>query len=82
MNRRGVFGALLLAIALFGVSAFGQEFRGRIQGTVLDSSQAAIVGATVTIVNTGTGVAATRLSNEAGHYLFDLVDPGTYNFSV
>jgi hypothetical protein len=73
---------LFLSATVLAAGLFGQEFRGRIQGTVVDTSQAAIVGATVRILNAGTGVVTTRLTNEAGHYLFDLVDPGTYTFSV
>ena len=63
-------------------TVLGQEYRGRIQGTVLDSSQAAIVGATVNLLNLKTNIAAVRLTNEAGRYLFDLVEPGTYKFTV
>ena len=73
---------LFMAAGLLAAGLFGQEYRGRIQGTVTDTSQAAIVGATVTIVNTGTGVAATRQTSDVGHYLFDLVEPGTYTLNV
>jgi hypothetical protein len=72
---------LLAALLLAGVSS-AQEFRGRIQGNVSDTSQAAVAGATVTIVNTGTDVATKRQTNEYGHYLFDLVVPGTYTVSM
>ena len=74
--------AVLLLPALLAVSSFAQEFRGRIQGIVIDTSQAAVVGATVTIVNAGTGVAANRQTNDTGHYLFDLVEPGAYSVAV
>jgi hypothetical protein len=67
---------------LIAASSLAQEFRGRIQGTVTDTSQAAISGAAVTIVNTRTGVATKRQTNETGHYLFDLVEPGAYSVSV
>ena len=73
---------LPLLAAWFAAASFAQEFRGRIQGTVTDTSQAAVAGATVTIVNTGTGVITNRQTNETGHYLFDLVEPGTYNVSA
>jgi hypothetical protein len=74
--------ALFLSAALLAANAFGQEFRGRIQGTVTDTSQASIAGANVTIVNAGTGVATNRQTNETGHYLFDLVEPGTYSVAI
>jgi len=65
---------LLLLAAFLAAGLCAQEFRGRIQGTVVDTSQGAVVGATVTIRNVNTGVATVRQTNEAGHYLFDLVD--------
>jgi Carboxypeptidase regulatory-like domain len=71
----------LLAV-LFAYNSGAQEYRGRIQGTVMDSSRAAVAGATVTLNNTRTGVPSTRQTNESGHYLFDLVEPGTYNLVV
>ena len=73
---------LLLLAALLAAGLYAQEFRGRIQGNVLDSSQAAIVGATVTLLNVGTGVSATRQTSELGHYLFDMANPGTYTVTV
>ena len=73
---------VFLSAGLLAANAFAQEFRGRIQGTVTDTSQASIAGANVTIVNAGTGVATNRQSNESGHYLFDLVEPGTYSVAI
>ena len=68
-----VIGLLMLAPI-----AAAQEYRGRVQGTVTDQSQAALPGATVTLTNTATGVAVTRPTNAEGRYIFDFVDPGTY----
>lgn len=59
-----------------------QEYRGRIQGAVTDSTEAAVAGATVTLANVETGVIMTRQTNELGRYLFDLVLPGTYKVTV
>jgi hypothetical protein len=58
-----------------------QDYRGRLQGIVTDASEAAVVGATVTLRNNGTGVTTTRLSGDTGAYLFDNVEPGTYTVS-
>jgi hypothetical protein len=68
--------------ALFTGTSQAQDYRGRIQGTISDSSQAVIAGASVTLLNVNTGTAATRSANETGHYLFDLVEPGTYRVTV
>ena len=74
--------ALFPVLALLCVSLHAQDYRGRIQGTVLDTSQAAVVGATVTLANVKTGVSAMRTTGETGRYLFDLVEPGTYTLTV
>jgi hypothetical protein len=66
----------------YGISSFAQEYRGRVQGSVLDTTQAPIAGAAVTLANVQTGVASTRLTNETGRYIFDLVLPGTYTVTV
>jgi hypothetical protein len=72
---------LLLAAALVAGNVSGQEYRGRIQGLVTDTSHAAIAGATVTLNNIKTGIPSVRQTNEGGHYLFDLVQPGDYTVS-
>ena len=68
--------------AVLAAGLYAQEYRGRIQGNVVDSSQAVVAGATVTLLNVKTGVPAVRQTNESGHYLFDLVEPGTYSVAV
>ncbi len=62
--------------------AQAQDYRGRVQGVVTDSSEAAIAGATVTLANVNTGVRAVRQTNETGNYRFDYVDSGMYTVSV
>jgi len=77
--RWAFLSACLLSWSGFNASiALAQEFRGRVQGTVMDPSQAVIVGATVTLTNVNTGVSTTRQTDQTGRYLFDLVLPGTY----
>ncbi len=71
--------SLLLLLAL---AAFGQSYRGRVQGVITDQSQAVIGGATVTLLNVATGVQAARQSSDTGLFLFDLVDPGGYTLTV
>jgi hypothetical protein len=75
---RAAWATLLLA----AVSLSAQEYRGRVQGSVTDTSEAAIAGATVTLTNVQTGVSSTRETNETGRYIFDLVLPGTYTVAV
>ena len=71
-----------ILLVLLSGTVFGQEYRGRIQGQVTDSSKAAIPGATINLLNLKTNINTVRQSNEVGHYLFDLVDPGTYRLTV
>jgi hypothetical protein len=49
---------------------------------VTDPTSARIAGAAVTLTNTGTGVSDRRTTDETGHYLFDLVQPGTYTVEI
>jgi len=65
----------------FGVS-FAQDYRGRVQGLVTDSSQAVIIGAKVTLINVNTGVSVVKESGDQGLYRFDFVDPGTYKLEA
>ena len=59
-------------------AALGQEYRARVQGTVADSTEAVVAGAQVRLRNTNTGVEAVKHSNQNGQFLFDFVEPGTY----
>ena len=72
----------LAMVFLFCLIASGQEYRGRVQGTVTDPSHAAIVGATVTLTNVNTGVQTVRQTDETGFYRFDFVQPGLYTVTV
>ncbi|MFN7925928.1 MAG: TonB-dependent receptor [Bryobacteraceae bacterium] len=72
-----------LALALLLTSsAWTQDYRGRVQGVVTDSSNAAIPQATVTLTNSNTRTATVRTTGERGQYLFDFVEPGTYSVTA
>ncbi len=62
--------------------ALAQDYRARVQGTVVDASQAALPGATVTLINDATAVSVTRVADGEGRYLFDFVDPGMYTITA
>jgi hypothetical protein len=55
---------------------------GSIQGTVVDSSGAALPGATVTATNAATGVVTTRETSTAGVYALSPLPPGEYRVSI
>ncbi|MGH9659827.1 MAG: TonB-dependent receptor domain-containing protein, partial [Bryobacteraceae bacterium] len=72
----------VMLLAVFAIAVQAQEYRGRVQGSVTDTTQSVVAGATVTLANVQTGVSSTRQTNEQGRYLFDLVLPGTYTVTV
>ncbi|HVB33093.1 MAG TPA: TonB-dependent receptor [Patescibacteria group bacterium] len=76
----GLWVAFLFSIA--GISALAQISSGTILGTVLDPSSAAIPGATVTILNTQTGLTRTATTDAHGAYRFPSVPTGVYTVKV
>jgi len=82
MNRS--FSALCLAVcSILAVSpSWAQDYRAHIQGTVSDAGGAVITQATVTLLNTKTGVAMTATTNDSGFYRIDYIDPGSYTLTV
>ncbi len=73
--------ALVAALSI-ATPALGQEYRGRVQGSLTDETQLAVPGAQVTLRNDATGVSVTRTTGPEGRYLFDYVDPGTYTLTA
>ena len=77
--------ALIAATAVLGLAAapaHAQDYRARVQGTIVDTSQATLPGVTVRLINEATGVAVDRITDSDGRYLFDFVDPGTYTIAT
>ena len=73
--------ALIATLASLGLAvapAHAQDYRARVQGTIVDSSQGALPGVTVRLINDATGVAVERVTDGEGRYLFDFVEPGIY----
>jgi hypothetical protein len=62
--------------------ALAQDFRGSIVGTVVDTTGAAIPGATVKVVNVETQVTHTAVTDERGVYSVLLLNPGKYNVTA
>ena len=73
--------AFLLALA----GAFllrAADTTGSIQGTVADPSAAALPGVQLELKNQTTNVILIQQSDASGHFVFNLVPPGTYNLRV
>ena len=72
-----VFKVLLLTLWVT-TAALAQEARGTITGTVKDAQGSAVPGVTVSAVHQGTNVTTTAISSEAGVYLLNALQVGTY----
>src|SRR5438045_1350734 len=55
---------------------------GRLEGTIVDSSGAAIVDSTVTVRNQNTGISETQNSDSTGHFVFLSLSSGTYQVTI
>src|SRR6267142_2295152 len=74
--------AVAVALLLFfGTSTLclAQSDTARLQGTVTDTQDAAVEGATVTVTNTATGRAVTATANDLGFYPVSALPPGHYH---
>ncbi len=80
-NFRNTFLLALLCLFL-GVSAIAQTFRGGISGVITDSSGAAVTGATVTALSTGTGLKRDTTTSSAGEFAFQDLPLGEYELSA
>lgn len=86
LRRRGAlrFGLSIVFLALvpFPKQATAQRATAQLTGTIHDVSHAVVVGARVTLKNSGTNVERTAFSDKEGNYLFTLVPIGIYELSV
>jgi hypothetical protein len=73
---------LWLATAPLSTSAWGQVESGKVVGTVHDATGGVLSGATVTVVNTGTNISHTLISDSGGQFVVTELQPGTYTASV
>ena len=71
----------LLALSLVA-PATAQTITGRIDGRVTDSSGAVLPGATITIVNTGTGLTTTQVTDDNGTFTATNLPVGSYTVSA
>lgn len=75
-----------LVVALFAaivpIVTVAQTSTSRITGRVVDSKQASIPGASVTITNEATGVSQTQTTTDAGVYAFEALPVGNYTITI
>src|SRR3954452_20474559 len=70
--------ALLLVLCLIGFSAatLAQQQAASLTGSVMDSSGAAVPGASVSVSDSARAIRITTTSNERGEYTFPQLSPG------
>ena len=78
----GILFTLLAVFASLALPARAQTFRGGINGTVTDSTGAAIPKATVTAVDVDTQSTKTMQTSSAGEFLFQDLPLGTYTVTA
>ncbi|HTZ58990.1 MAG TPA: TonB-dependent receptor [Acidobacteriaceae bacterium] len=73
---------LVAAVLLVHGRCAAQMASAELAGTVLDSTGAAVPGATVTVTNTATSIARSTTSEKNGEYVITALAPGDYNVTV
>ena len=74
-------GALLFSVLMAAASAAAQEYRGTIEGRVVDESGAALPGVSIATTHIETAVTATTVTNAQGVYVLPLLRPGFYRIT-
>jgi len=82
-NRNSVMmKAVSGAVLLLATVAAHAQFNASLSGTVQDTTQAVIGGATVTLTNDATQATQTATSSSGGAYQFNELPPGSYTLVV
>jgi hypothetical protein len=71
-----------LALLLSALPALAQTITGRIDGKVTDTSGGVLPGATVTVVNEGTGLTTVRVTDESGTFTITNLPVGSYSVTA
>ena len=78
----GRFAAGALALLLGCGLASAQSTTGTVVGTVKDGTGAAVVGAVVKLLNTGTNNARSTMTNDSGAFQFPNLDSASYQLEI
>ena len=81
-GSRVSFFVCMLLLAACAPFTLAQNITGSVTGSVIDSSGAVVVGAKVTLTNTGTSETQNEPSDTSGNFRFLLLPPGTYVVEV
>jgi hypothetical protein len=73
----------LLGVLFAAIPAWAQSInQSQLRGTITDSSGAVIAGANVAIIDIGTNIAQSTVSNSRGGYAFTALRPSNYKLLV
>jgi outer membrane receptor protein involved in Fe transport len=81
MRALRLFLAFVAFIAVPAVT-LAQQTESRITGRIVDQSQAALPGVTVTVTNKATGATRTDVTDGEGNYAVTNLGPGTYEVKI
>ena len=70
------------AVLSIAAPALSQSYYGTVKGEVKDTSGASVSNAEVVLTDKSTSIARKSTTNSAGEYVFNAVDPGTYEISI
>ncbi len=72
----------LFVVLILSIGVHGQSAQAALTGRITDPRKAVIADATVTVINTGTGIRYQGLTNETGEYYVSNLPPGRYRIEV
>lgn len=78
-QRIGLLCAAVFVLLLASTSAFAQDFRGAISGTITDSTGGLLPGVTVTVMNVETNISTNVITDSKGFYQARYLNTGTYS---
>src|SRR5437016_11481551 len=81
-TRKLAFAFLLISTFLCASLNAQTAGAGTITGTVTDPSGGAVPGAVVAVANTATGTERSLMTNEAGIFVAQFLQPGSYSVTV
>ena len=76
------YGLVCLTVLIYSLHGFGQQTLGSLNGTVVDTSGAAVPGATVTVTDSAINYATTTTTSGTGFYQVFNLPIGTYAVKV
>ena len=74
--------AFLFTFVFLSLRVWSQVATTSLRGTLSDVSGALVTGASLTLTRPDTGFTVTMKSNSAGAYIFQQLDPGTYQLTA